>query len=233
MHNALDIKEPDGTDLTVTAELDGDPGPIIEYTPGSGVWATYGGPVTITEPGEYAMKFRARDAAGNVSDVGSADFVTLAAPPSGTVWLSDHPWMSAENGWGPVERDQSNGETAADDGRPLTIGGQTFEKGLGVHAPSNVTYYLGGACTQLTAQAGVDDEVRNNGKVIFRAIGDGEVLAETGALTGADGPEAFDVDVSGIDTVELVVGPNGSPNGSPTADHADWADLQVICEDVR
>ena len=32
-------------------------------------------------------------------------------PPTGTEYLSDLPWTSATNGWGPVERDRSNGET--------------------------------------------------------------------------------------------------------------------------
>ena len=31
-------------------------------------------------------------------------------------YLSDRAWTTVENGWGPVEKDRSNGETAADDG---------------------------------------------------------------------------------------------------------------------
>src|SRR5262249_34009714 len=36
-----------------------------------------------------------------------------AAPPSGQVAVSSLPFLSATNGWGPVERDTSNGEAAA------------------------------------------------------------------------------------------------------------------------
>ena len=35
------------------------------------------------------------------------------------------------NGWGPAEKDQSNGEAAAGDGKPLTLNGTVFAKGLG------------------------------------------------------------------------------------------------------
>ena len=57
-------------------------------------------------------------------------------------YLSDQQWDSATNGWGPVERDRSNAEAASGDGRALTINGQTFSKGLGTHAVSEITYSL-------------------------------------------------------------------------------------------
>ncbi|WP_158846006.1 glycoside hydrolase family 97 catalytic domain-containing protein [Saccharothrix deserti] len=37
--------------------------------------------------------------------------------PTGAQYVSDLPFMSESNGWGPVERDQSNGETSGGDGR--------------------------------------------------------------------------------------------------------------------
>ena len=54
--------------------------------------------------------------------------------------------MSAVSGWGPVERDQSNGDLAADDGAPLRLRGVTYAKGLGMHAVADVRYALGGGC---------------------------------------------------------------------------------------
>jgi hypothetical protein len=46
------------------------------------------------------------------------------------------------NLWGPVERDQSNGENGVGDGRTLTLNGTTYAKGLGAHASSDVRYAL-------------------------------------------------------------------------------------------
>src|SRR5439155_13222910 len=53
--------------------------------------------------------------------------------PHGTSNLGDDAWVSATNGWGPVERNMSNGEKAAGDGRALTVNGTRFASGLGTH----------------------------------------------------------------------------------------------------
>jgi NPCBM/NEW2 domain len=86
----------------------------------------------------------------------------LPSPPTTDASLSDLPFVTATNGWGPVERDRSNGENAAGDGHALTVDGTTYPKGLGVHAASDVGFYLGGRCTAFTATVGVDDEVGNS-----------------------------------------------------------------------
>ncbi|NNL57222.1 MAG: DUF1929 domain-containing protein, partial [Pseudomonadales bacterium] len=51
----------------------------------------------------------------------------IAIPPSqnGDVYLSDMSWLSEANGWGPAERDFSNGEELANDGGPLVLNGTT------------------------------------------------------------------------------------------------------------
>jgi hypothetical protein len=70
-----------------------------------------------------------------------------------TVYLSDLTPTAAVNAWGPYERDRSNGENGPADGRPLTIRGTVYPKGLGVHAASSLTYALGGAYSR-TASCG-------------------------------------------------------------------------------
>lgn len=37
--------------------------------------------------------------------------------------VCDIPFLSASNGWGPVERDTSNGEQQPGDGHPITLNG--------------------------------------------------------------------------------------------------------------
>jgi hypothetical protein len=88
-------------------------------------------------------------------------------PPSGSTYVSDLTWTSATNGWGPVEKDRSNGGLAAGDGRTITLNGTPYAKGLGAHAASDVRYSLGAGCTRFRADVGVDDEVGMNGSVIF------------------------------------------------------------------
>ncbi|WP_329452426.1 NPCBM/NEW2 domain-containing protein [Streptomyces sp. NBC_01724] len=150
----------------------------------------------------------------------------VVAPPAGSSFLSDLPQLSASNGWGPVEKDTSNGESDAGDGNPLTIGGTVFAKGLGVHAPSAVEFYAAGACSAVTAQGGVDDEKGAKGTVAFEIWADGTKVASTGVLTNAMSAQPITADVSGAQVVRLVVTDGGDGVDS---DHADWADLRMGC----
>lgn len=150
----------------------------------------------------------------------------VVAPPAGGGYLSDLPQLTASNGYGPVEKDTSNGESAAGDGHPLTIGGEVYVKGLGVHAASAVEYYTGGACATVTARVGVDDEKGAKGSVAFEIWADGAKAASTGVLTNAMAAQPVSADVSGAQVVRLVVTDGGDGVDS---DHADWADLRITC----
>ncbi|MFD5624740.1 NPCBM/NEW2 domain-containing protein [Streptomyces sp. NPDC127072] len=150
----------------------------------------------------------------------------VVAPPSGVSSLGDLPWLSTTNGWGPVERDRSNGENEAGDGNPLTVGGVVHAKGLGVHAESTVEYYTGEACETVTAQVGVDDEEGADGSVAFEVWADGTKVASTGVLTNSDTAQAISADVSGARAVRLVVTDGGD---GITSDHGDWADARLTC----
>jgi beta-galactosidase GanA len=147
-------------------------------------------------------------------------------PPAGSVAVSDLPFLSATNGWGPVERDTSNGEQAAGDGKPITIAGQVYAKGLGTNSVSDVEVYLGGRCTRFTASVGVDDEQKGAGTVTFTVAADGKTLATTPVLRGGQVAAAIDVDVTGAQALDLVVGDGGDGNGS---DHGDWATPTLTC----
>jgi alpha-galactosidase len=130
------------------------------------------------------------------------------------------------NGWGPVEKDMSNGETAAGDGHPITINGTVHTKGLGVHAPSSVEYYTAKKCTSVSADVGVDDEKTAKGSVTFELWADGTKVADSGLLTTADPAKHLTAGVGGATFVRLVVTDGGNGNDS---DHADWADAQITC----
>lgn len=159
--------------------------------------------------------------------VGAATDVYVPPPaPTGDANVSDLDWIEASNGWGPVERDMSNGEQSAADGGPITIADQTFEKGLGVHAPSRVRYYLGGNCSAFHATVGVDDETGSNGSVTFEVHADGAPVFDSGVLTGAGGSAAVEVSLTGAEAVSLVVTDAGD---GISFDHADWADARLVC----
>ncbi|GIH05041.1 alpha-galactosidase [Rhizocola hellebori] len=150
-----------------------------------------------------------------------------AAPAAGTYQVSDMAWAASSNGWGPAERNLSNGEQAAGDGRALAINGTTFAKGIGVHSESSVHLYLGRACPLFTAQVGVDDETTNAAaSVRFAVYGDGKLLAYSGVKRAADGPTKLAVATGGYSTLELRV--SDSRDGI-THDHGDWGAATLVC----
>jgi alpha-galactosidase len=158
------------------------------------------------------------------STTDSTSFAVVTPPPAGTTQVSALPFLSATNYWGPVERDQSNGESASGDGKTLTIGGQEFATGLGAHAPSTIEIYAGQACDAFDAQVGIDDEVGDRGDVTFRVLADGVQKASVHA-TGGDAAQSITADVAGANVVSLVI-----DEGSDTLyDHSDWADATLSC----
>ncbi|MFF1817399.1 NPCBM/NEW2 domain-containing protein [Kribbella sp. NPDC058245] len=150
----------------------------------------------------------------------------LPPAPHGDQWVSDLEFLDSTNGWGPVERDHSNGEDAAGDGATLTLDGTTYAKGLGTHAPSAVSVRLGANCKTFTAQVGVDDEMEDRGKVSFKVLTDGVAKYTSDLLTGTSPTASVSVDVTGAQTLTLQVTDAGDGN---TSDHADWANAQVSC----
>jgi alpha-galactosidase len=149
-----------------------------------------------------------------------------SAPPAGTTPLSDLIELRASNGWGPFERNLSNGEQALGDGRTITVQGTTFRKGLGMHAAGDVEYQLGGRCSTVTAQVGVDDEAGDRGSVVFQIYVDGVLRADSGVVTGSMAAKTVQANVSGAQQVRLAV--TGGTDGIDY-DHADWADAKVTC----
>jgi alpha-galactosidase len=147
-------------------------------------------------------------------------------PPSGTTALSDLTATSSTNGWGPVEKDRSVNTRAAGDGRTLTIQGTTFAKGLGAHAVSDVTYHLGGKCSQLVVDVGIDDEVGDRGTVVFQIFRDATKVADSGATTGTTPAKRLTADLTGGTTLRLAVTNGGD---DINYDHADWGNPQLTC----
>ncbi|MFD7549134.1 endo-alpha-N-acetylgalactosaminidase family protein [Streptomyces sp. NPDC059816] len=151
---------------------------------------------------------------------------TLPPPPTADAWASDLDWTDSSNGWGPVERDLSNGETGTGDGSPLKIGGVGYTKGLGTHAASTVRYFLGGQCTAFTAEVGVDDVQSSRGSVQFSVLADGAQKVKSPVLKASDPAWSLTADVTGARYVDLVVGDGGDGVGN---DHADWGDARFRC----
>lgn len=150
--------------------------------------------------------------------------ITAQALGSGENQLSAMGWTAATNGWGPIERNKSNGEMGAGDGNTLTHGGKTYSTGLGMHSNASATFALNGQCSTFTSEIGVDHEVSTKGSVVFQVFGDGVKLYDSGVMTGASASKTISVSVAGRKELKLVV-TNGGDNYY--YDHADWGNARV------
>lgn len=183
----------------------------------TGATSTTSGSVSASVPGHGVVMYR-------VTRGGSLQ----AAPAAGTHQVGNMTWLASANGWGPAERNESNGEQATSDGGPLTINGTTYANGIGAHADSAVHVYLGRSCPLFTAQVGVDDEVSNSAaSVRFQVYGDGVLLAYSGVKTASQGPTTLSVATGGYSTLELRV--TDGRSGGISYDHADWGAAAVTC----
>jgi glucose/arabinose dehydrogenase/PKD repeat protein len=215
--------DPDGGTLAYAWDLDGD----SAFDDSTSSEPTY----TYQYPGTFPARLRVLDPQGASST--ATVTITVGNGPS-LRFLSDlTPLATPTNGWGPLERDLSNGETAAGDGPPITLDGQVFSKGLGAHAVSEVRYGVAN-CTRFLADVGIDDDRdphaiadgHPDGSVTFQVWADGTKLAETPVLTSATSRQPLSADLAGKSELRLVVTDGGDGN---THDHADWGGARIFC----
>ncbi len=152
--------------------------------------------------------------------------LTVQVRRTGDLYVSDLPFVSATNGYGPVERDMNVGGSGSGDGGPITIRGVTYAKGLGTNSISSVVVDLGGTCTSFTSDVGIDDSGGGKGTVIFTVLADGQSVASTGVMTGTQAAKHLAVDVTGVHLLTLQVGDAGDGNGH---DNGDWAGAELHC----
>lgn len=145
---------------------------------------------------------------------------------AGIAYASDLSWSSATNGWGPPERDRSNGETGFSDGRPITLEGVVFAKGIGAHANSEIRIPLGRAYSWFVARIGIDDEIGGiSGSAIFRVHVDGRLVYDSSILNASTTTQDVFAFVEGGEELRLVTTDAGDGNGQ---DHTSWGDAFLI-----
>jgi len=135
----------------------------------------------------------------------------------------------------PALVDQHKGVVGFDrshEGNPLTIGGKTFERGLGVRPPSKVEYPLDGKYAFFRATVGLDLEddlqvtpARDRGeRVQFVVYGDGKRLYSSEWLKWNSKPAQVAVEIKGVKTLCLEADCSAS---RWLVGSADWAEARV------
>lgn len=172
-------------------------------------------------------RLRLQLAEGVVADVSLDHLVRLDRHSGRVVFLSDlEPLESQSQGffsttW-PIERDRSV------TGGPLSIAGQGYRKGLGVHSPCRVVYALEGQFAVFAAEIGIDDSAEGKGNAVFKVRADGELVFDSGPVCGGEPARPVHVNVEGRDRLTLVV---EMGEALDLADHADWANARLLRRD--
>lgn len=108
---------------------------------------------------------------------------------------------------------------------PLSLGGQTYQHGLGMHSQSRLVYELTATYSQLAATIGIDDAVRPRGSVVFRVLADGKEIFNSGLVIGGDPPRPILVALASAKKIELCV---DFGDMIDIGDYADWAQIRLI-----
>jgi hypothetical protein len=112
-------------------------------------------------------------------------------------------------------------------GESMDIGGFVYQKGVGVHAMSRLTYRLGGKFKVFKADVGIDGRLETAGRVVFAVLGDGKELYRSPVVQGrcSGGGLAIDLPVEGVNEMTLYVDPTEDLDQS---DVANWGAARVL-----
>lgn len=91
------------------------------------------------------------------------------------------------------------------DGSPLRLGGVRYERGLVAHSQARLAWKLGGAYVRLRAQVGIADLVGDQGDCAAALRLDGKPAWSKESVKGGDKPIAIDLDLTGVQQLELTV----------------------------
>lgn len=186
------------------------------------VWATKPGAVTesseaLPQPEQLSL-----------DSVALLEPVEVASLPAATasidrpveringVFLDTLEPVSVAQGYGTLQKNRSVWE------KPMQIAGTAYQRGLGTHAPSKIVYRLEGKYRRFQAWAGADGNTTPT--VRFEVRLDGTKRWDSGPMVRETPAARVDLDLSGVQTLELIVDDLGNGN----ADHADWADAQLL-----
>ena len=141
----------------------------------------------------------------------------LKADANGRVYLVPEMATNVESFWR-VMRDRNV------NGNAIRVGGREFARGIGVHAPSNMTFPLDGRYTAFHVVPGPDDEHYGELEMMIRVDGK-DVFASGQVRSTGFTSQALEIPVAGANTLTLIVTDGDGDRGG---DHASWADAYLV-----
>ncbi len=189
---------------------------LLHLADGSSLWGKIeslaDGAATIKSPAGVEMKLPW--AAVQRLDIRSDRLVFLSDLDPSEVYEKSIAYV------GPWQRDRSVR------GKPLTIKGKTFDKGLGTHATTRLTFAVDPKFTTFAASIGIDDATKGKGDCEFVVLADGKEVFRKRVKAGEEATEVR-VKLEGAKKITLAV---EAGEDLDFADHGDWCDARLIRE---
>jgi hypothetical protein len=157
------------------------------------------------------------------------------SPNDQIVYLSDLKEIEVKNGAWPVTKGGRMGNPA--DGNrvenaPITIKGERCPRGIGMHPPvfdenASIQFRLGGKGNRFTSRVSINDTADTIfGAGVFIVLGDGKELWKSNEIKKPGEIDTCNIDVAGIDVLELRTTRVGTHAGL----HLAWLDPRVTAD---
>ena len=173
-------------------------------------------------------------AAGAKVDVPAGALARIDFSQGKVLYLSDLDWDAAQSERTPYFGPPMPLDASVDpyapqrdralEGGELALGPRTYRKGLALHSRTRLVFRLPEGYRRLTALAGIDDRLSDQGSVKLEIVGDEKTLLSA-IVSGGDAPLPVDLDVSGVRRLTILV---DFGNDQDVADHLDLCDLRII-----
>jgi hypothetical protein len=108
----------------------------------------------------------------------------------------------------------------------IRVDGKRYEKGLAMHAKTDITFDLDGEYREFKAVAGIDDNVDQGSldPVVLKILGDGKELLAL-EITRKDHAKAINLNIKDVQKLRIIV--DKSPDSLGLGSHLDLADAKV------
>jgi len=173
-------------------------------------------------------------ATGAKVDVPAAALARIDFSQGKVLYLSDLDWDAAQSERTPYFGPPMPLDASVDpyapqrdralEGGELALGRRTYRKGLALHSRTRLVFRLPEGYRRLTALAGIDDRLSDQGSVKLEIVGDEKTLLSA-IVSGGDAPLPLDLDVSGVRRLTILV---DFGNDQDVADHLDLCELRII-----
>jgi hypothetical protein len=110
-------------------------------------------------------------------------------------------------------------------GRPLTVAGEEYEHGIGIHSKTELTWRLNGGYVSFVSLLGIDDETNGTGAATVSITADGRTLLKPTPVKGGEKPVPVKLNVTGVREMTVLV---DYGQGQDTGDHVDLLDARLL-----